>query len=106
MPQEDAPLTRRHRRVRFRLRAHTRERFVRHDEEEFLLRFRENDEIFAIGTPPARRNGDPVLVIDRVAEFAGEESLGVRVEIHTPVEEFAILIHFAPFLTTFRTTGQ
>jgi hypothetical protein len=41
-----------------------------------------------------------------VAEFAGEEFLGLRKIVHTRADSRAISIHFPPLLTTFRTKGQ
>ena len=52
------------------------------------------------------RNGDTVLPIHDMPELAGEEFLGLRVVVHAPADACAILIHFPPLLTTFRTKGQ
>jgi hypothetical protein len=41
-----------------------------------------------------------------VTKLAGEEFLGLRVGVHTPVAIRSILIHFPPLLTTSRTRGQ
>jgi hypothetical protein len=41
-----------------------------------------------------------------MTEFAGKEFLGLRIVVHTAAANCAILIHFPPLLTTFRTRGQ
>ena len=71
-----------------------------------MLRFGQNDEIFAAFAAPAGRNGDAVFFVDGVTKFAGEEFLGLRVVVHAPAENCSISIHFPPLLTTFRTKGQ
>ena len=90
MPQKNTSLTRRDRRVRFRLRAHASELSVGHDEKEFLLRLRQNNKILRFPTTPARRNRETILLVDGMTELARVEGLGLRVVVHTPAEDFAI----------------
>ena len=71
-----------------------------------MLRLRQNDELLAAIAAPAGGNGDAVFLVQSVAEFAGEEPLGLREIFHAPADSRAISIHFPPLLTTFRTRGQ
>ena len=71
-----------------------------------MLRFGENDELFAALGAPAGRNGDPVFLVNGMTEFAGEEFLWLSGVVHTPADRCAISIHFPPLLTTLRATGQ
>ncbi len=66
----------------------------------------EKNEFFAFCAAPAGRNRDAIFFVDGMSKFAGVESLRLRIGIHTPVENWAILIHFPPLLTTFRASGQ
>ena len=71
-----------------------------------IMRFGQNDKVFARATTPAGRDGDAVFFVKRMTELAGEEFLGLRVVVHARAENRSILIHFPPLLTTFRTKGQ
>jgi hypothetical protein len=106
MAQKNPALFRGHRTVIFGLRAHAIELPVRHDEEKLMLRFGQDDEVLATVSAPARWNGNTVLLVNGVTEFAGEEFLGLRVVVHARAEWRATSIHFPPLLTTFRTQGQ
>jgi hypothetical protein len=106
LTQKRPAIAGRKRGVRFGLGAHAGELLFRHDEEKRVLRMRQENELFALTPPPAKWYGDPVFLVERMAEFAGEEFLGLRVVFHTPADKSAISIHFPPLLTTFRTRGQ
>ena len=71
-----------------------------------MLRLGQNDELLATFAAPPGGNGDTVLLVKSVTEFAGEEFLGLRKIVHTPADSRAISIHFPPLVTTFRTGGQ
>ena len=71
-----------------------------------MRRFRKNDEFFGAIASPARGDGDAIFLVNGVAEFAGEESLGWRWRVHMREENSTILTHFPPLLTTFRAKGQ
>src|SRR4051812_24372380 len=103
--QKNAAIPGRERAVTLGLGAHPRKFLGRHDEKKLMLGFGQNDELLAPVAAPAGRNGDSVFLVESVAEFAGEEFLGLRV-FHTPADSCAISIHFPPLLTTFRTKGQ
>src|ERR1700682_2366198 len=92
--------------VAFGMRAHPGKRLLGHDEEKLMLGFRQDDELFTLVLPPAGWDRDPMLLVDGMTEFAGEEFLGLRVVVHAPADGCAISIHFPPLLTTFRTRGQ
>jgi hypothetical protein len=106
MTRKNPAIPRRKRTVTFRLRAHPGKLLWRHNEEKLQLRFWENDELLAAFTAPSGRDRDTVLLVKSVAEFAGEEFLGLRKIVHAPADSRAISIHFPPLLTTFRTRGQ
>src|SRR5205823_7774535 len=94
MAQKNPAVARGNGRVAFRLGAHADKLFRGHDEEKLLLRFGQNNELFAAVPAPARRDSDPVLVVDGVTELAGKEFLGLRDVVHAPADECAISIHF------------
>src|SRR2546423_1830866 len=106
MAQENPALFRGNRAVAFRLRTHASKLLVRHDKKKLVLRLGQDDELLAAFSAPAGRDRDPVLLVEGVTEFAGEEFLGLRVVVHAPADSRAISIHFPPLLTTFRTRGQ
>src|SRR5437762_10916090 len=106
MAQKNPAIPGRNRAVTFRLRAHPGKFLLRHDEKKLMLRFGQNDEFLAALATPARRDRDPILFVNGVTEFAGEEFLWLSGVVHTPADRCAISIHFPPLLTTLRARGQ
>jgi hypothetical protein len=104
LTKKNAPIARGDIWVGFGGGAHTRKFFRRHDQKKLVSRFRKNDEFLGVTTPPARGNGDSIFFVDGVTKFAGVEAL-VRL-LHWQVENWSILTHFSPLLTTFRARRQ
>src|SRR5437016_14485725 len=94
MAQKNPAIPRRNRAVIFRLRAHPGKFLLRHDEKKLVLRFGQNNELLAALSTPARWDRDPVLFVNRVTEFAGEEFLGLSGVVHTPADRCALSIIF------------
>ena len=78
MAQKNPALLRGNRTVSFGLSTHAIEFPVGHDEEKLMLRFGQDNEVLATLSAPTRRNRDTVLLVKGVAEFAGEEFLGLE----------------------------
>ena len=69
-----------------------------------MIRFRKNDELFGTTATPARRNREPVFLVDEMTELSRVERLGVLGRssrgVHGRVVNFSISPHFSPPLTT------
>jgi hypothetical protein len=85
---------------------HAIELLWRHDEKALLIGVGQQNELFGTIAAPTRGNSDAILIVDRVTKIPGVESLRLRIVFHTPVDNWAILIHFPPLLTTFHANGQ
>src|SRR5438067_12110802 len=82
MAQKNPALFRGNRAVAFRLRTHPSKLLVRHDEKKLMLGLGQDDELFAAVSAPAGRDCDTVILVEGVTEFAGEEFLGLRCDVH------------------------
>ena len=71
-----------------------------------MIRLRKKDEFLGAIASPARGDGDAILLVDGVTEFAGEESSVCERRFNMRKVESTIFSHFAPLLTTSRATGQ
>jgi hypothetical protein len=98
VPQENAAITRGNALVRFCTRTRFRKLFWRHHEKKLMTRLGQKNEFFRAIPPPARRNRDPILVIDGMPEFSGIETFGWGVSVHW---SSGAIVHFAPLDTTF-----
>src|SRR3954468_8870818 len=105
MTRKNPAIPCRERTVALGLGTHPGEFLRRHDQQILMLGLGQNDELRAALAAPAGRNGDPIFLVQSMAEFAGKEFLGLREVFHAPADSCAISIHFPPLLTTFRTRG-
>src|SRR5947199_3656338 len=82
LPQENAPITRRDCLIYFRSRTRFPKLLRRHNDEKLMSRLGQKDEFFRATTSPARRNSNPIFVVDRVPERFGIQAFGMGNEVH------------------------
>src|SRR5882724_6080764 len=63
LAQENPAISRGNSLVRFCRRAHSGKLVRGHDEQKLLTRLGQKDEVFSFASPPARRNGDSILLV-------------------------------------------
>src|SRR5947208_14779028 len=97
LPQENAPITRRDCLIYFRSRTRFPKLRRRHNDEKLMSRLGQKDEFFRATTSPARRNSNPIFVVDRVPELYGIQAFGLGIEVHS---SGGAIVHFAPLDTT------
>ena len=54
----------------------------RHNDEKLMSRLRQKDEFFRATVSPARRNGDPIFIVDRMPELSGIQTFGLGIGVH------------------------
>src|SRR4029450_4751188 len=86
LTQEHAPITRRNLLVRFRDQTHFRELLWRHDQQKLVCRLRQKNEILRTIASPARRDRDPILLINGMPELSGIEAFRLGISVHCRVE--------------------
>ena len=96
LTQENTAIARGNGRIRFSERTHASEFLRRHDKKKLMLRFGKKNKFLRLVIAPAGGNGDAILFVNGMTEFAGEEDRGVRIESHAPVDNWSISIHFLP----------
>jgi hypothetical protein len=106
LAQKDPAITGSEGAVRLGLRAHAGKLLFRHNKEILVLGMGQDDELLGLSAPPTEWDGDPVLLVNGMTKLSGKKFLGLRIVFHTAADKCAILIHFPPLLTTFRTVGQ
>ena len=47
-----------------------------------MIRFGQKNELLTFIAPPARRNGDPIFIVDRMSKLTRVENFGGRQRIH------------------------
>src|SRR4029453_14400834 len=98
LTQEDAAIARGNVLVRFRGRTHFRELLWRHDQQKLVCCLRQKNEILRTIAPPARWDGDPILLVDGMPELSGIEAFGLGIGVHWSRGAIA---HFTPLDPTF-----
>src|SRR5262249_37243869 len=98
LAQENAAITRGNLLVRFRSRTHFCKLPWRHYQQKLVSCFGQKNKLFRTIAPPARRDSDPILVVNGMAELSGIEAFGLGIGIH---ESRGAVAHFAPLDPTF-----
>src|ERR1700757_3776760 len=98
LPQKYAAIARGNLLIRFRGRTHFSEFFRRHDQQKLVCRFRQKNEILRSIAPPPRWDGDPILLVNRMAELSGIEAFGLGIGVHW---SRGVIAHFTPLDPTF-----
>jgi hypothetical protein len=93
LSQKNAAITRGHILVCFCDRTHFREFFWRHDQQKLVCCLRQKNEILRTIAPPARWDGDPILLVDGMPELSGIEAFGLGIGVHWSRGAIA---HFPP----------
>jgi hypothetical protein len=98
LSQENAAITRGDVVIRFRSFAHFRKLNRRHDQKKLVSCLGQKNEFFRTIAPPARRDRDPILLVDGMPELSGIKAFGLGVGIHV---SRGVVVHFTPFDPTF-----
>jgi hypothetical protein len=98
LAQENAAIASGNILVCFRGRTCFRKLLWRHHEQKLMSRLGQKNEVFRTIAPPARRNRDPILVVDGMPELSGIETFGWGIRVHW---SSGVVVHFAPPDSTF-----